>query len=238
MKKRFTDCDRFDDPWFRKMPLAYKALWEFITAKCDNAGVWKVDFELAAFMVGDGSIDEETALKVFNSCKQRVHAFKKGYWHIIGFVDFQFGGKDGDNNFHKQIRSLLKSHGLNNFQGQTSPSLGALDKEEDKDKEGKGVVGEKPENRIGESHFEELWLKYPKPVGKKHAKRHFLATVKTHQDYARISKHLENYKASEGVQKGFVQNGSTWFNQWEDWSFREEKKYASNSERLIAKIKG
>lgn len=153
MKKRFTDCDRFDDPWFRKMPMEYKALWEFITAKCDNAGVWKVDFELAAFMVGDSSIDEETAIKVFNSCKQRINPFKKGYWHIIDFVDFQFGGKDGENNFHKQIRSLYLSHGLSYFEGQTSHCQGALEKEEEKEIEQEKEKEKEKKKKFGEFVF-------------------------------------------------------------------------------------
>lgn len=73
------------------------------------------------------------------------------------------------------------------------------------------------------SPFETLWKAYPKPVGKKDALRHYQATVKTEEDAAAIIKALENYKRSERVLKGFVQNGSTWFNQWRDWvDFNEQ----------------
>lgn len=70
--------------------------------------------------------------------------------------------------------------------------------------------------------FEEFYLKYPKRVGKKDAARHFEASVKTEQDWQDIQTALKNYLASERVAKGFVQNASTWFNNWRDWiNFKE-----------------
>ncbi len=65
--------------------------------------------------------------------------------------------------------------------------------------------------------FEEIWRKYPRRVGKKAAKRHFKATVKTGNDLNNINKALETYLASKIVAKGYIQNGSTWFNDWETW---------------------
>ena len=73
--------------------------------------------------------------------------------------------------------------------------------------------------------FEEIFLKYPKRVGKKNAVRHFKASVKTEQDWLDIQIALKNYLASERVAKGFIQNASTWFNNWRDWiDFKEVKK--------------
>lgn len=65
--------------------------------------------------------------------------------------------------------------------------------------------------------FEDVWHKYPRRVGKKEALRHFKATVKTGNDLNNIHKALERYLASKNVAKGYVQNGSTWFNDWETW---------------------
>lgn len=67
------------------------------------------------------------------------------------------------------------------------------------------------------AHFEEIWKRYPNRVGKKHAERHYKATVKTDEDRSNIHKAMDNYLKSDRVKKGFVQNGSTWFNQWQDW---------------------
>jgi hypothetical protein len=71
--------------------------------------------------------------------------------------------------------------------------------------------------------FEEIYLKYPKKVGKKEAQRHFKASVKTEQDWHNIQAALKNYLASERVAKGFIQNASTWFNDWASWiDFKED----------------
>lgn len=87
----------------------------------------------------------------------------------------------------------------------------------------KNVKNDKNVKNICSPIFEELWNKYPKRIGKKHAKRHFESTVKTEEDVRAIQIALNNYLSSERVMKGFIQNGSTWFNQWQDWvEFKEE----------------
>jgi hypothetical protein len=71
--------------------------------------------------------------------------------------------------------------------------------------------------------FEEIYLKYPNRVGKKEALKHFEATVKTEQDFLDIQTALKNYLLSDRVKKGFVQNASTWFNDWKSWVSVGEK---------------
>jgi len=72
--------------------------------------------------------------------------------------------------------------------------------------------------------FEEIYFKYPKRVGRKEAGQHFKANVKTEQDWQDIQTALKNYLASKRVAKGFIQNASTWFNNWRDWiNFKEEE---------------
>lgn len=66
-------------------------------------------------------------------------------------------------------------------------------------------------------NFEEVWNQYPNKDGRKDALRHFNATVKTVEDFEAIKRALSNYLQSERVQKGFIKNGSTWFNNWRDW---------------------
>jgi len=73
--------------------------------------------------------------------------------------------------------------------------------------------------------FQSLWLKYPNRVGKAAAERHFKVSVKTGQDWKDINTALENYLKSQRVKKGYIQNGSTWFNNWRDWiKMPEEEK--------------
>lgn len=73
-----------------------------------------------------------------------------------------------------------------------------------------------PTKRIEES-FEEVWKKYPNKDGRKIALRHFKASIKTDADLKNFDIALKNYLASEKVKKGFIKNGSTFFNNWQDW---------------------
>lgn len=66
--------------------------------------------------------------------------------------------------------------------------------------------------------FNSLWLEYPKRIGKKAAERHFKASVKGEADVIAIREALKRYKADcVGKDPQFIQNGSTWFNNWRDW---------------------
>lgn len=78
-------------------------------------------------------------------------------------------------------------------------------------------------NRIEKGAFERIWNQYPKRIGKKTAMRHFKVSVKTKEDLTRLEQALVNYLSSKRVKNGFVQNGSTFMNNWEDWvSYKEE----------------
>ena len=65
--------------------------------------------------------------------------------------------------------------------------------------------------------FDEVWNEYPRRVGKKAALKSFLTSVKTKEDLILLKQALETYKKSARVKKGFIQNGRTWFANWQDW---------------------
>jgi hypothetical protein len=85
-----------------------------------------------------------------------------------------------------------------------------------------------------ESSFDRLWEMYPNAKGKKDARRHFDATVKTREDVTACETALKNYIETRNFdnarRKEFGrdpipwQNGSTWFNQWQDWIPKAELK--------------
>ena len=82
--------------------------------------------------------------------------------------------------------------------------------------------------------FSEIWAKYPNKDGKKAAERSFKASVLTDKDFGDIKTALKNYLASERVKKGYIKNGSTWFNNWRDWiDFKDQnlKEEATNERR-------
>jgi hypothetical protein len=72
-------------------------------------------------------------------------------------------------------------------------------------------------NKTNIYDFSLIWSTYPKQDGKKAAERSFYASVKSEKDWEDIHIALNNYLKSEAVNKGFIKNGSTWFNNWRDW---------------------
>ncbi|TAK64453.1 MAG: hypothetical protein EPO24_03285 [Bacteroidetes bacterium] len=68
-----------------------------------------------------------------------------------------------------------------------------------------------------EFDFELIWKLYPSKLGRKAAERHFYSSVKTEEDWKNINIALGNYVQSDRVKRNYVQNGSTWFNNWRDW---------------------
>ena len=52
---------------------------------------------------------------------------------------------------------------------------------------------------------------------------------KTAEDFTNILKALKNYLDSDRVSKEYIQNASTWFNNWRDWiDFKEPVKSVQN----------
>ena len=135
MAKRFTDSRKWFDPWFRKLPVKYKTFWIYILDTCDHAGVWKGDFEMAQFCVGD-EITEENIKKVF---KERLIRLKSGKWFIPKYVTFQYGELNLENRVHKSVYDILTKEGA--YKGLIRTMEGCKDYNKDKDKDIKGGVG-------------------------------------------------------------------------------------------------
>lgn len=78
--------------------------------------------------------------------------------------------------------------------------------------------------------FEKIWERYPNKDGRKAAERHFSATVKTPEQINQINKALDNYL--QHLQKEDwkrPKNGSTWFNNWQDWIKNPLEKGGTNA---------
>lgn len=73
------------------------------------------------------------------------------------------------------------------------------------------------DGKVRQKDFDMIWEQYPNRTGKKAAERHFFASVKKGTDLQLIWEALANYLISDKVMKGFIQNGSTWFNDWQSW---------------------
>jgi hypothetical protein len=113
MSKRFTETEKWGDPWFRNLSMPHRLLWCYICDNCDNAGVWKVDLALAGFRIGcDFNYDE--TIKIMNSDRidgefRIKEICNKRYWFIFGFYQFQWGNSQ-KNSVLLGVHKALKNH--------------------------------------------------------------------------------------------------------------------------------
>lgn len=133
MAKRFTDSNKWDHAWFRKLATKMKCAWFYICDKCDHAGIWVADFEALAF-----NVNEKVSKEEFESTFQdKVKLVDQDKYFIESFILFQYGALNPNNQVHKSI--LLKLENIApgqplkiNLKGLFIPKAGAKDKEEDK----------------------------------------------------------------------------------------------------------
>ena len=79
----------------------------------------------------------------------------------------------------------------------------------------------KPKNPFNtQSQFEKFWELYPKKIGKAEAQKHFKRTVRSFPDSEDFENALNNYLKYIELKitdSQYIKNGSTFFNQWQDW---------------------
>jgi hypothetical protein len=136
--KRFTETEKWNDPWYMSLTPTQKLAWEYITDRCDCSGVWDRNDILANCQIG-AHVDWDDALKAFGD--GRVRVLPNGKWLILSFIAFQYGKLSSDCPPHRGIIAKLTSHGLNPLglaKGSTTLQEKEKDKEKDKEK-GKGI---------------------------------------------------------------------------------------------------
>ncbi len=128
MAKRFTATEKWDKVWFRKLKPEHKCFWMYLIDRCNHAGVWEVDFELAEMYIGC-KLNEPELKQVFE--KQFVVLNDGSRWFIKDFVDFQYGVLNPENRAHASVISILTKEGA--YKGLTRSLQGRKDKDKDKD---------------------------------------------------------------------------------------------------------
>jgi hypothetical protein len=130
MSKRFTETEKWSDPWFRKLKPNSKIGYLYLLDRVDNAGVIDLDSELANFQIGM-AIDWESLRE---ELADRVEVLASGKWHLTRFVPFQFGELNPECKPHAQVIRLSVFHEIKGYsKGIHTPQ----DKDKDKDKDKK-----------------------------------------------------------------------------------------------------
>ena len=123
MARRFTSTDKYKNKFFRTLPGPYKLFWDYLYHDCDHAGVWIVNFPIAQMYLGDDMlVDEDVALKLFNTKKQRIFPISDGEkWFILPFIKNQYGELDRGNRVHASVIRILKENKITSFKSLLRP---------------------------------------------------------------------------------------------------------------------
>lgn len=130
--KRFSETTKWADPWFMDLPSKWKLLWLFLLDSCDSAGVWQPNIRLASVQIGE-PFEASEAVRILSG---RVGVLPSGKWHILKFVEYQYGELSEACRPHQQVLSLIKTHGLERVSKGYPKGIDTLqDKDKDQDKD-------------------------------------------------------------------------------------------------------
>lgn len=131
MAKRFTDNEKWKDAWFMDLPSKYKLFWLYLLDECNHAGIWKVNFKVASFHVGE-HLEYSEVKRIMSN---RITLLNDEKWYINKFIKYQYKCDvqqlNLKNKAHLSTIKILNEYDL--FKPLTSPLLGVKDKDKDKD---------------------------------------------------------------------------------------------------------
>lgn len=146
MAKRFTDTERFRDPWYRKLTPVQKCIWEYMLSECDHAGVLNFDLESMSFHIGAAVLMED--VEAFGD---RIVFIRADILFIPKFIKFQYGELNTENKAHQGVIKVLNEYNINLSRGIEAPAKGLsrgyiAPQDKDKDK-----IKDKQEGGVGET---------------------------------------------------------------------------------------
>lgn len=107
--KRFTDADKWSDPWFRKLSWQAKIFYLYLLDNCDPSGVWEPDYLAAAFQIGATLKWEDVIFELGD----RVYWLQtNARLRVVKFIRFQYGKLSPDCVPHRRVYVALQRHGL------------------------------------------------------------------------------------------------------------------------------
>jgi hypothetical protein len=108
MAKRFTDTEKFMDPWYRRLPSKHKLLWEYMLCTCSHAGIVSLDLELVELVLKEKFKDDDLDT-FFSDRLMRLSEFK---YFIPKFIDFQYGKLNKSSKVHGSVMDALSKEGI------------------------------------------------------------------------------------------------------------------------------
>lgn len=121
LKKRFTDTDKWSDPWFASLPKEGKLIWQFLCDRCDEAGFWTVNLRDLTHFTEANRKDWDAFLAAAEANRVRVIGEKA--W-LVKFIGFQFprGLHPKDPSRVAILRSLKQANAEDLLRGLVAPT--------------------------------------------------------------------------------------------------------------------
>lgn len=126
-----TATEKWDKEWFMDLPPKLKCLWIYLNDKCDQAGMWEVNYRLASMHIGE-TISEKDIEKF----GERLEKFGAGKIWVVDHVAFQCGTLSDKSPAHKPIFTLLKKYRLlDRVLSRVSNTLQEIETEKEEERE-------------------------------------------------------------------------------------------------------
>lgn len=107
MAKRFTDSDKYKDPWFRKLSPTCKMLFLFMCDDCNHAGIWKENLDTFNFIYKTSATKED-----IDAMGDKVLKVNQETYLIQSFIKFQYGKLNPENKAHLGVIRALSYIGV------------------------------------------------------------------------------------------------------------------------------
>lgn len=144
--KRFTDTNKWRDPWFRGLSGPAKMLWFYLCDNCDAVGVIEIDYKF---------VSADTNLNITDrhlmELGDRIQVLGAGKAFLRKFIHFQYGELTPTCPPHKKLLQTIETLGLSKVgshfeypqmlgmpypKARVVPTLQEEDQEKEKDQEG------------------------------------------------------------------------------------------------------
>lgn len=226
MAKRFTDSEKFRDPWYRKLKPKHKCMWEYFLSECDIAGILELDLDAMSFHIGDNITESD--LELFSD---RIYLLSENIIFIPKFITFQQKELSRANKSHINIYSALEKYSIpenldmtnfpRGFQG-ASKGLPSPTSNSISNSIGISNGNSKSKDDNYENEFEifwEAWTPYDMPKGtKKTAKDKFIKIRKSGVELETLLSSAKTYCDMSSYNRSKTKHMVTWLNQegWKD----------------------
>lgn len=101
---RFSETNKWTDPWFRKLKASEKIVFLYIVDNCNNAGFYELDIDMMSFQIG---LDNERIEGAIKGLSRGLIGANNIVW-AKNFLKHQKNWPiNPDNNAHKQIINIF-----------------------------------------------------------------------------------------------------------------------------------